>query len=262
MTALESFTHSITMPAKIQVDLDEEDVEKLSVIPWFSYRVNLPERPIPPVPERPHMKTQRLLIRPICASDLQQFHDLRQLSEIQIHSPSRGRVDCDLEETRRNIERFESSDGDTHWYYGAFLLSTGQMIGEGGLPDCNSMPRSGWPEAEIFIRPEFQRQGYGTEFLKAVLESWWALPREVRRHQLLPVIAGDSEPGDRVVEGVGFVWEQENTVARDFFAKALAQNAVAAEGVFVAIDQRDGRFGNLVHWNGTLASNPYDSGED
>lgn len=90
-----------------------------------------------------------------------------------------------------------------HWYFGAFLLATGEMIGEGGLPDCEDMPRSGWPEAEVLVKPEYWRQGYGTELLNAVLASWWELPRAPRRHQLLPIVVGDKEPGDKVTEGVG-----------------------------------------------------------
>lgn len=83
------------------------------------------------------------------------------------------------------------------------MLTTGEMIGEGGLPDCEDMPRSGWPEAEILIKPEYWRQGYGTELLHAVLASWWELPRAQRKHQLLPIIVGDKEPGAKVTEGVG-----------------------------------------------------------
>lgn len=116
---------------------------------------------------------------------------------------TRGRPDRDLEETRQNIERLQAPYDENHWYFGAFLLSTGEMIGEGGLPDCEDMPRSGWPEAEILIKPEYWRQGYGTELLHAFLTSWWELPRARRRHQLLPLVVGDKEPGAKVTEGVG-----------------------------------------------------------
>lgn len=125
------------------------------------------------------------------------------MSNGEMVATKRGRPDRDLEESRLNIERFHAQRGEHHWYFGAFLLSTGEMIGEGGLPDCEDMPRSGWPEAEILIKTEYWRQGYGTELLDAILTSWWELPRTRRRHQLLPVLVGDKEPGDKVVEGVG-----------------------------------------------------------
>lgn len=118
------------------------------------------------------------------------------------------------------------------------------------------MPRSGWPEAEILIKPEYWRQGYGTELCTAVLDSWWDLPREKRRHQLLPFIAGDKEPGDEVIDGVGFVWEETNIAAKNFFAKFLGQSVVSATGTFVDWDRREGREGALVRWQGTLAANP------
>lgn len=115
----------------------------------------------------------------------------------------RGRPDRDLDETRQNIERLQQASGAHHWYFGAFLLSTGEMVGEGGLFDIVDMPRSGWPDAEVLIKPEYWRQGYGTELLHAFLTSWWELPRARRRHQLLPVMVGNKEPGDKVTEGVG-----------------------------------------------------------
>jgi hypothetical protein len=89
------------------------------------------------------------------------------------------------------------------------------------------------------------------------MESWWDLPREKRRHQLLPVIAGDKEPGDEVIDGVGFVWEESNLPARNFFAKMLGQKPVAATGTFIEFDRRDGREAQFLNWAGTLAANPH-----
>jgi RimJ/RimL family protein N-acetyltransferase len=244
-----------TLP-QIKVQLEHEDYERLGLMPWFSYKVNLPIRPMPSVPERPHIKTKRLIVRPILPSDLEAFHELRRRPETQDHSPTRGRPNRDLIETGRHIEFLQPPYDQGHWYFGAFLASTGELIGEGGLPDCEDMPRSGWPEAEILIKPEYRQQGYGTELWAAVLESWWDLPREKKRHQLLPVIAGDKEPGDEVIDGVGFIWEETNIAARNFFAKVLGQAPVSATGTFVEFDQRDGRQGEFVRWAGTLMVNP------
>lgn len=97
--------------------------------------------------------------------------------------------------------------------------------------------------------------------LQAILEAWWALPRELRRHQLLQTMAGDKEPGDRVVEGVGFVWEEANVPARNFFAKVLGRSPAYAEGSFVGFDRKEAiGEGDIVQWTGILTANPQDSG--
>ncbi|KAH8681116.1 GNAT domain-containing protein [Xylariales sp. PMI_506] len=240
----------------VKISLGHDEYEKLSMLPWFSYRVNLPVRPLPDLTERAPMRTERLLVRPIVPSDLEAFHELRRETETQIHSTLRGRPDRNIEETRRNLEQLQPPYDQRHWYFGAFLASTGELIGEGGLPDCEDMPRSGWPEAEILIKSAHRRRGYGTELYRAVMASWWALPRERRRHQLLPIAAGDTEPGDEVADGVGFVWEGDNDAARAFFARMTGHDLVSAEGSWIDFERRDGRDLGLVTWEGTLTTNP------
>ncbi|KAJ4267558.1 hypothetical protein NW762_003666 [Fusarium torreyae] len=254
---METITQLQQAMTALQIQLKADDFQNLGVTPWFSYTVTLPERPLPPQSERPHIKTRRLLVRPITSDDLDGFHDLRRRPELQRCSKLRGRPDKSKDETSQHINAFEQDD-QSHWYFGAFLQSTGELIGEGGLPDCQHMvtSASGWPEAEFFIKPEYWRQGYGTEFFNAVIDSWWDLPRERRRHQLIPAIAPGLEPGDAVPEGVVFQWEDGNDAARSFFAKVLAQAPVGAQGGFESIDTREGREGNLVRWTGTLVTNP------
>lgn len=121
---------------------------------------------------------------------------------ISYSAPSRGRPDRDSEETRLSIEKLQPPYDRSHWYFGAFLNSTGEMIGEVGFPDCVEVPRSGWPEGEILIKPRYWRQGYGTELLTAFLQSWWDLRRAVTKHQLHPALQGNKEPGERIMEGV------------------------------------------------------------
>ena len=79
------------------------------------------------------------------------------------------------------------------------------------------------------------------------MDSCWDLPRERRRHQLIPAIAPGLEPGDAIPEGVVFQWEDGNDAARSFFAKVLAQAPVGAQGGFESIDTREGREGNIMH---------------
>ncbi|ROW11940.1 hypothetical protein VPNG_05270 [Cytospora leucostoma] len=119
-----------------------------------------------------------------------------------------------------------------------------------------STSNSGWPEAELLIKPQYWRQGYGREIFEAIMDSWWDLPREKRRHQLVPALVPGKAPGDEISESIVFQWEENNMRAREFFAKMLAQTPAAAEGIFESCDTREGREGNIVKWAGTLTGNP------
>lgn len=243
-------------PPTIKVELEHDDYEKLSSIVWFSYDVCAPTRPLPPVSDRREIKTERLTIRPFLPSDLEAFHELRSIAELQVHSTSRGRPDRDVAESKENLERLQAPHDKRHWYWGAFLQSTGELIGEAGLPDSEDQPTSGWARFEILIKPAYQRQGYGSELYKAVLDEWWKLPGEKRRRQLLPIVAGDKEPGQEVRESIELVWDSENEAARNFFAKTLGQSKVTLQASFTAFDWREGREGNLVRWAAAHAASP------
>ncbi|KAL4727115.1 hypothetical protein ACLX1H_006016 [Fusarium chlamydosporum] len=233
----------------LKLFVTSEQFQEMGMIPFFSYSVTLPERPIPGASERQPIETERLIIRPFTMKDLDAFHELRKIPELQTHSTGRGRASKDKDESERQLYSLVQDD-QSHWYFGAFLKSTGELIGEGGLPDVLTMASSlsGWPEAEFLIKPQHSRQGYGTELWKAVMDSWWDLPRERRRHQLISLVVPGKEAGDKVDESVVFQWEATNDVAKNFFAKVLAQAPVAAEGGCESIDRRDGREGSLVTW--------------
>lgn len=240
----------------VQIAFGHEDWSNMGVTPWMNYKINLPKRPLPAVADRGEMRTARLVVRPIAPSDLEAFWALRRIEELQVHSPSRGRADRDVDETRQYIERLQAPNDDRHWYWGAFLAATGEMVGECGIPDIEDQPSSGWSRLEILVRPDCWRQGYGTELYRAVMDSWWALPREPRRHQLFPVVAGDREPGQSVTECIEFAWESTNDVANKFFSKMLGHAPVSHEGYYEEFDRREGREGNLVRWCGADAVNP------
>ncbi|KAL1848325.1 hypothetical protein Daus18300_013651 [Diaporthe australafricana] len=239
----------------IRVNLEQDDYEALASTVWFSYEVCAPVRPLPPVTQRAEIKTDRLVIRPFLPSDLEAFHELRSIAETQVNSSARGRPDKDLEESRANLERLQAPHDKRHWYWGAFLASTGELIGEAGLPDSEDQPTSGWTRFEILLKPAHWRQGYGTEFFNAVMDAWWKLPGEKRRRQIIPVAVGDKEPGDEVTESIELVWEFDNEAARNFFAKMLGEKA-SLEASFVGFDWREGREGNLVRWAAAHISNP------
>ncbi|KAK7923617.1 acyl-CoA N-acyltransferase [Apiospora marii] len=244
------------MPIKFALDNDE--FAGRSMMPWFSYQVSMPVRPMPGLAARAPVRTKRLVLRPFAASDLEAFHELRSREETQVGSMTRGRAARDLDESRRQLAQLLEEDGQMHWYFGAFTQSDEEeLVGEVGLPDCVTMARSGWPEAEVLVKKEYWRQGYGTEMLKGWLGSWWALPREIRRHQLFPLATGWQEPGAELSDGVGFGWEESNAAAAAFFHKVLsADGGVFAEGFFEEFDQRDGREPQLIRWNGIIRNNP------
>lgn len=196
------------------------------------------------------------MVRPLVPSDLEAFHKLRANADLQNKSMSRGRPDKDLEESELNLARLQSPYDEQHWYFGAFLASTGELIGEGGIPDTDGNTRSGWPDIDLLIAVEHQRQGYGTELLKAVLDSWWKLPRERRRRQLNPIIVPGLEPGDNVIDSVIFQWESKDTHLTKFFAKVLGESVVAVKGTVEDFDRREGRTQNLITFHGMLLTNP------
>lgn len=244
------------IPRGARFSLDQDEWEKIAIEPWLTYKVPLPPRPLPPVSARPPIRTKRLIVRPILPSDLEGFHALRRIRETQDQSTSRGRPDRDLDETRGSVARLQAPYDERHWYFGAFSASTGELIGEGGLPDTEHQPVSGWTRCEVLIKPAFWRQGYGTELFRAVLDSWWDLPRELRRHQLLPSAIDNPPPGSLVRDRLEMIWEADNDAASHFFPKALSQVPVAHEGFFTSLDWREGREGNLVRWAGTMIQNP------
>ncbi|KAF4446862.1 n- gnat protein [Fusarium austroafricanum] len=253
---------TMTLPA-IHLFVNAEDFQELGMTPWFSYSVTLPERPVPSASDRPAIETERLVIRPFDMKDLDAFHELRHNSDLQKHSTARGGATKDKSESERQLHSLVQDD-QSHWWFGAFLKSTNECIGEGGLADVLTMSSSlsGWPEAEFLIKPEYCRQGYGTELFTAVMDSWWNLPRERRRHQLIPLVAPGKEPGDKMRECVVFQWEAGNEAATQFFAKMLAQAPVVVQGGCESIDTRPGKEGTLITWAGTMIANPKPMAEE
>lgn len=240
----------------VKVAIEHDQWSNMGMTPWMSYKIHLPKRPLPPVAARGELRTERLIVRPLLPSDLDAFADLRADRALQERSTRRGRPDRDLDESRANLEALQAPHDERHWYWGAFLAATGELVGEGGIPDCEDQPTSGWARCEFLIRGPHQRQGYGIEFFTAVMDSWWDLPRELRRHQLLPLVAGDKEPGQVVTDCIEFFWEANNEVADKFLAKALGQMPISHEGYIEAFDWREGREGDLIKWGGTIAVNP------
>ncbi|KAI2616954.1 acyl-CoA N-acyltransferase [Hypomontagnella submonticulosa] len=143
---------------------------------WTTIGTTLPCVPLPPNSEREPIRTERLLIRPLQEDDLQDYYVLRTQPEVMLGT-KRGVPDRDIEESRTVLKAFLPGNEHKSFYFGAFLASTGEYIGEGGIHTMESF-WSGWPEIGYKFKREYWGQGYTTEFMRGVLEAWWKLPRQ------------------------------------------------------------------------------------
>ncbi|KAJ3569014.1 hypothetical protein NPX13_g6227 [Xylaria arbuscula] len=64
------------------------------------------------------------------------------------------------------IDRGDGAEGGT----------AGVLVGTGGVHHTRNA--AGWPEVGYMLRKEYWGKGIATEFLRALIEAWWALPRE------------------------------------------------------------------------------------
>ncbi|KAI0876634.1 acyl-CoA N-acyltransferase [Hypoxylon argillaceum] len=143
---------------------------------------------------KPEIRTERLVIRPLIQSDLVALHRLRSQPEFMKHTGN-GRPDSDIRETQAKLDSLINAPSSPdafpfYTYFGIFLKTTGELIGDGGVHKLAS-PACGWPEFGCKFGSEYCGSGYGTEFLRAFTAWWWALPRyredEVGGRKLVPV---------------------------------------------------------------------------
>ncbi|KAI3324822.1 acetyltransferase domain-containing protein [Xylariaceae sp. AK1471] len=134
----------------------------------------------PPNTDRKPIRTERLLIRPFDASDASAMYELRTQPEVMTWT-ALGQVDKDAEQSRAFVERFlPPKDHETYNFVVVYLGESsddknGVVIGCGG---CHILrPELGWPEMGYMFRKEYWNKGLATEFIRAFLKAWWALPR-------------------------------------------------------------------------------------
>ncbi|KAI1137697.1 acyl-CoA N-acyltransferase [Hypoxylon sp. FL0543] len=193
---------------------------------WITVQTTLPCVPFPPSSQREPLRTERMVIRRLDQGDLIQYHQLRSQPEAMAHTRL-GRPDRDLAETVSALQEHLPPHDRATFRFGAFLASTGALVGEGGVHTLRSAA-CGWPEVVYYFRREVRGQGYPIEFLRGFLALWWALPRTyitipvftpsvafgngalVTEH-LAAYTAGDTGESRRVLEEVGFVAYSEWT---------------------------------------------------
>ncbi|KAI0382456.1 acyl-CoA N-acyltransferase [Hypomontagnella monticulosa] len=177
---------------------------------WTSVETTVPCEPLPPNSERKPIKTERLLIRPLQEDDVEAYYVLRTQPEVMLGS-RRGVIDANIDESRTALQTFLSGNESKSFYFGAFLASTGEFIGEGGIHTTEST-FSGWPEIGYKFKKEYWGQGYTTEFSRGILEAWWKLPRQRVKRQV------DSRTVEETSEGEAI---------EQVYAKAVVHNAAS-----------------------------------
>jgi RimJ/RimL family protein N-acetyltransferase len=87
-----------------------------------------------------------------------------------------GTIDLDEATTQAWLARFAAPHDISTHNCAITLKETGELIGSGGTHNLKG--DFGWPELGYMFRTEFWGQGYATEFVRAYVKSWGALPRE------------------------------------------------------------------------------------
>ncbi|RYC53731.1 hypothetical protein CHU98_g12477 [Xylaria longipes] len=137
---------------------------------------------IPPNVARATIRTERLLLRPITATDIEEVYEMRKQPEVMIWSRV-GVVDKDVDESRVFLERFLPPNDLKTYHFAIVYLgdasgsedAKGVVIGTAGAHKVRL--DQGWPEVGYMFRKEYWSKGLATEFLRAFTKAWWALPR-------------------------------------------------------------------------------------
>ncbi|KAJ5090525.1 hypothetical protein N7532_009209 [Penicillium argentinense] len=140
-------------------------------------KASLPTLPLPPHDARSPLTTDRLLIRPLAASDAEALYVLRTQEEV-MRWTSKGEIDPNIEATREKLNHFLPPNDAKTFNCAICLKDSGKLIGMGG---CHLYPAEhGWPELGYIFRKEFWGKGIATEFVSAWLRAWEELPRSER----------------------------------------------------------------------------------
>ncbi|KAK0731279.1 GNAT domain-containing protein [Lasiosphaeris hirsuta] len=173
---------------------------------------------------RPVVVTERLIIRPFSADDLAGLYALRTQPEVMIWTLV-GSIDPDLATTEAKLKTClpgAYAGGISESFNNAIIWrETGELIGSGGVHNLRSS--FGWPELGYMFKKEFWGKGVATEFVRAFLRMWEALPRveaEIKvdarslagaeleggnvREQLIAVTADENHGSQGVLRKCGF----------------------------------------------------------
>ncbi|SPO02124.1 uncharacterized protein DNG_04797 [Cephalotrichum gorgonifer] len=143
---------------------------------YTTVKSTLPALPYPPHDSREHITTERLVLRPMAESDLEEFYILRSDAAAMAFT-SYGKVDEDIEASRKILAGYlPPHDRDTY-VLAICERETGRMVGFGG--NLARTHDDGWPVVGYAFVSGAWGKGYATEFLRAFMGVWWGLEREV-----------------------------------------------------------------------------------
>jgi [ribosomal protein S5]-alanine N-acetyltransferase len=151
-----------------------------------------------------YLQTQRIIVRPLCQNDLQEYHKLFSNPEnltfeiIEPHSPQRSEAELTYW-LERNLE-LDSAFGTTE--FGIELISTGKLIGviSGLYIDTNSAII----EMGIIVDHIYSKNGYSHEALQAYINFAFS---QTDTHKILARTDSRNIPCIRLLEKIGMTRE-------------------------------------------------------
>ncbi|KAI0873816.1 acetyltransferase domain-containing protein [Hypoxylon argillaceum] len=206
------------------------------VVPKTKVKTTWPS--VPPNADRTPIRTERLLLRPFEAADVEAVYELRQQPEVMIFTLS-GIIDGDISESRTFVERFlPPKDTATYNFVAVYLGdddksgnadAKGVVIGVGGAH--KTTPHLGWPEVGYMFRKEYWNKGFATEFLRAFSKAWWALPRTDVEIEV-PTASVEGRGGDKTAENDGDVIEVQELLTAIIDANNIGSRRVLEKAGF------------------------------
>ncbi|KAI0403879.1 GNAT domain-containing protein [Xylaria palmicola] len=134
-----------------------------------------------------------------------------------------GQADADLAATQAKLDPFLPPRETATYNPAICLAATGELIGLGGVFHADpAAGELGWPEVGYMIRSEHWGKGYATEFLRAFVPAWFALPRArvTARVDARSAPGGHAEAGDEVPEMLCAMVEDTNVGSLRVMEKA------------------------------------------
>ncbi|KAJ3335592.1 hypothetical protein HDU93_004951 [Gonapodya sp. JEL0774] len=142
--------------------------------------------------------TDRLVLRHLDLKDIGPLHELR-TQEPVMRWTSAGRVDRDISETEQKLALFLPPNDLVTVNCAICLRDSGKFIGVGGVYRLKG--DFGWPELGYMFRTEYWGKGFATEFVRAFLPYYAALPRIPARLSVSEsTLVDGSAPGGGSVE--------------------------------------------------------------
>lgn len=181
---------------------------------FVTAKTSLPTSPLPTNDARSILTTNRLLLRPLAANDLEAMYVLRTQEDVMKWT-SAGCIDLKIETTRDKLNNFLPPNDTKTFNWAICLKETGEFIGMGG---CHLFPAEhGWPEVGYMLRQEFWGQGLASEFLNAWLRAWKELPRSERESNVAKEMVNSEE---LVREHLIAITEEANSGSQRVLLKA------------------------------------------